>query len=253
MANFLGLLAERHPRVSAVLGGVIGAPTQTHLSLGAESDELTVTWVTKRECAASFVAWGADGASLHSSAAANTSTYTVPPRWWQPVQLPYIHTAVISGIGSRARFAYSVGDNTSVGCVAAAPVVARAPPRRGELPLRAALMADVGSFQVLGFEVWAALDARTVDGGRGDVDLCVHAGDVSYAGLHAGVPLLNVSKEDEWEPLWDVYGAAHAPFTRRRAYMVGVGNHESFYGWAATRDCMLVACRLHADCIWSAR
>ena len=61
----------------------------------------------------------------------------------------------------------------------------------------------------------------------------VHAGDVSYAGLHSAIPILNVSASDEWEPLWDVYGRAHEPFTRRRAYQLGIGNHESFYNWSA--------------------
>ena len=47
------------------------------------------------------------------------------------------------------------------------------------------------------------------------------------------VSAICLAKLDEWEPLWDVYGTAHHNFTRRRAYMIGVGNHEAWYNWTA--------------------
>ena len=53
--------------------------------------------------------------------------------------------------------------------------------------------------------------------------------------MDTAIPFLNVSKDDEWEPLWDVYGVAHQNFTQRRVYQVGIGNHEAWYNWTAVR------------------
>jgi hypothetical protein len=57
------------------------------------------------------------------------------------------------------------------------------------------------------------------------VDLTVHAGDIAYAGTDSAVPALNVSKDDEFEPLWDVYGEAHENFTSIRL----VSNPSTFF------------------------
>ena len=216
---------------SALVDAAAGQPGQVHLSLGESDGELSVTWITRNECPASFVAWGEGSTTLRHIAIAASTTYSVPPHWWQPTKMPWIHTAVVRGLKSRQRFFYSAGDNFTAGCSLLPPIAAVAPPFRGELPLRSALMADVGSIEVLGFEVWRALDERTPHNLQ--VDLAVHAGDVSYAGMYTSIPFLNVSKLDEWEPLWDVYGTAHHNFTRRRAYMIGVGNHEAWYNWTA--------------------
>ena len=157
-----------------------GEPSQLHLALGASEGEMTVTWVTRGACSSSFVAWGEDERSLHQRAAASSRTYSVPRRWWQPKILPWIHTASVGGLTSRQKFVYTVGDNSTVGCtVLPTPIVAHCPPLNGALPVRAALMADVGSIQLLGFAMWRALDSRD------EVDLAVHAGDVSYAGKSA--------------------------------------------------------------------
>ena len=52
--------------------------------------------------------------------------------------------------------------------------------------------------------------------------------------MDTALPFLNVTKDDEYEPLWDVYGSVHSNFTRRRPYMLGIGNHEAWYNWTAT-------------------
>ena len=39
--------------------------------------------------------------------------------------------------------------------------------------------------------------------------------------MDTSIPFLNVSKADEWEPLWDLYGKAHEPFTRPLRLRVG--------------------------------
>jgi hypothetical protein len=206
-----------------------GEPSQIHLALGASADAMAVTWVTKLPCNASRVSWGAGATAL-----AATYTYTVPDRWWQPKAQKWVHTATMHGLAPGAPLAYTVGDVTSPGCTVSPVVDARAPAAAGSLPYSAALMADVGSIEILGFETWRALHERTASGAL-DVDLCVHTGDVSYAGMDTSIPFLNVTKADEWEPLWDVYGSAHQNFTRRRPYHIGVGNHEAWYNWTALR------------------
>ena len=211
-------------------------PTQMHLALGGiEDGKLSMTWVTARHCEQSLVLWGDNASSLVHEAPATTQTYTVPDHWWQPQQQKWIHTAAISGLSGYQSFAYVVGDRSTPGCsMLLEPMLARAPPPRGELPLRTALMADVGSIELLGFAVWQSIARSIADPAR-DVDLIVHAGDVSYAGTDHAIPLLNISRTDEWEPLWDLYGHAHVNVTRRRPYMVGIGNHEAWYNWTAVR------------------
>ena len=228
----LSHLAAAHPQASPFLSSLSsddGQPAQIHLALSSAPGRLSVTWVTKAECPAS-AAWFR-GIRLP----ANSSTYSVPRRWWQPRTQVWIHTATLDGLGSSEEFAYVVGDNTTMGCNVTAPIHARAPPARGDFPVTAALLADVGSVEVLGFLVWRTLDERTRPGGPLDADLAIHAGDVSYAGMDTAIPFLNVSKADEWEPLWDLYGDAHQNFSQRRAYQVGVGNHEAWYDWVAVR------------------
>lgn len=169
---------------------------------------------------------------IHRADAA-TYTYTVPSRWWQPTRLPFIHHALFH-MPASTDFAYMLGDNTTQGCMLSDVVLARSPPSPGALPLQVALMADVGSIEILGFATWRELARRsTFSGGSLEVDLAVHAGDVSYAGTATAIPCLNVTQLDEWEPLWDCYGVAHDAFTRHRPYVVGIGNHEAWYNWTA--------------------
>ena len=203
---------------STTIAGTSDMPAQIHLALGTDDGELTLTWLTAQECPASKV-WYQGG----RIADATTTTYTVPRRWWQPRIMRWVHHATLAGIASRGPFSYVAGDNSTDGCaVLPRPVDARAPPHRGELPVTAALMADVGSVEILGFATWQALDKRTLPGAELDADLAVHAGDVSYAGMDTALPALNVTKDDEWEPLWDLYGLAHQNFTQRRVCATAV-------------------------------
>ena len=89
-------------------------------------------------------------------------------------------------------------------------------------------MGDVGSVIPLGFAVWDLLK-----GDKLDVDAVVHAGDVSYAGMDMAFPALNVTSQDEFEPLWDLYGEITEPTASRVPYQVGIGNHEAWYDFAA--------------------
>ena len=69
--------------------------------------------------------------------------------------------------------------------------------------------------------VWA-------DFGDGSQHACIRqtsgVGSPSFVGVFAA----------GGEPLWDVYGLAHQNYTQRRAYQLGIGNHEAWYNWTAT-------------------
>lgn len=65
-------------------------------------------------------------------------------------------------------------------------------------------------------------------------DFVFHQGDISYATLHASLPPF-VKSSDELEPVWDVWARQVQPLAASMPYMVGVGNHESPFDFAAFR------------------
>lgn len=205
-----------------------GSPRQLHLSLGENENELRVTWVTTAECQNSQVFYGGE---LKRQADATTYSYSTPPRWWGTFN-GHIHSAILTELSPMSSMLYQVGvfgDNNS-DCAASNITIANVPQATGTLPVKLALMADVGSVMPLGFTVWRALIERAESLG---VEMAVHVGDVSYAGMDTSIKILNVSSDDEFEPLWDLYGEVHAPFTQNYPYQVGVGNHEAWYNWTA--------------------
>lgn len=48
----------------------------------------------------------------------------------------------------------------------------------------------------------------------------------SYAGTDTEIKFLNISKSDECEWIWDLYGDQIQPLASHMPYMTGVGNHE---------------------------
>lgn len=65
------------------------------------------------------------------------------------------------------------------------------------------------------------------------IDLTMIVGDLSYAGLSSDFIPLNITSEDEFERVWDLYGIQSQRTAATRPFMVGNGNHERFYDWAA--------------------
>jgi hypothetical protein len=47
------------------------------------------------------------------------------------------------------------------------------------------------------------------------------------------MPALNISKEDEFEHMWDLLGIQNERLAAKVPWMVGDGNHERFYNWTA--------------------
>ena len=103
---------------------------------------------------------------------------------------------------------------------------------REEKPTVIACYGDMGTVMPLGFAVFRQL---LVSHERSPFDLVFHCGDVSYAGTDTEVAPLNISRTDEWEWIWDLFGEQIEPLASRVPYMVGVGNHEAWYNFTAFR------------------
>lgn len=65
------------------------------------------------------------------------------------------------------------------------------------------------------------------------VDVVMFAGDVCYAGLSSDFPRHNITSDDEFEHVWDLWGIQSEPVAATRPFMVGVGNHEKFYNFTS--------------------
>jgi len=97
-----------------------------------------------------------------------------------------------------------------------------------------ACFGDMGTVMPLGSAVAQQL-AASHGGPRGAFDAIFHFGDVSYAGTDSAVAPLNITKADEWEYIWDLFGAQMEPIASAAPYLVGVGNHEAWYNFTAYR------------------
>jgi hypothetical protein len=86
---------------------------------------------------------------------------------------------------------------------------------------------------LLGFMVTDKMNSMKTELG---LDFTMIVGDISYAGLSSEVPALNISKEDEFERVWDLYGIQSQPLSSGIPFMVGNGNHERFYEWAGYKN-----------------
>ena len=124
---------------------------------------------------------------------------------------PSIHSATLRGVGPRTHRGFVVR-----GCNCWSPARRR----------RAALLRARRAARRRQHRNSRLQDVVTIARDRHATPRCA-----SYAGMDTAIPFLNVTKDDEYEPLWDVYGRTHANFTSRRAYQVGIGNHEAWYNY----------------------
>merc|ERR1712185_740170 len=81
----------------------------------------------------------------------------------------------------------------------------------------------------------AKLLLKSHSGPRGPFDALMHCGDISYAGTDDDIAPLNITSDDEWEFIWDLYGRQMAPVASAVPHMVGPGNHEAWYNWTSFR------------------
>jgi len=134
----------------------------------------------------------------------------VPKKWW-PIFEGMIYEGDIQGLKSDTRYTYRVGgfDSSNSTQRLSNDFNFNSPPSRD--PMRktvVGVLADQGTFMLLGFAVTAKLveiqDEKAVD-------YVMTVGDLSYAGLSSDVPLLNITSEDEFERVWDLWGVQSEP------------------------------------------
>lgn len=101
--------------------------------------------------------------------------------------------------------------------------------------MRFAAFGDMGTVMPLGFEVMQQMmaDQEAAPTDKERLGFVFHHGDIAYAGVCAAVPVLNVTKSDEWEYIWDLFGTQIEPLASTVPWMTGVGNHEAWYNWTA--------------------
>lgn len=179
------------------------------------------------------------------------NTYTVPSRWWEPHGWNgYVYTAdTIVNLVPGKEYSYRIvstpmreRNDGEVGnyIINRTNLKFQVPyhyncsnNEDGNLVTNIALWGDMGTYAPLGFKVFEKIynDYKVKDGYKFNVTILF--GDISYAGLDTDVKILNVTKADEWEYVWDIFGNQIEPLSSKIPFMVGVGNHDMFYQAAA--------------------
>ena len=160
------------------------------------------------------------------------NTYSVPSRWWEPNGWKgYVYTSRnIEGLVPGQTYKYRVTSThlSRDGLFFTVPK-ARETIERAKEPTSIAVWGDMGVVP-LGFKVF---DTILKDHQEAPFNATMLFGDISYAGIDTEIKILNVTKADEWEFVWDLFGRQVEPLSSRIPFMVGVGNHDMFYDAAA--------------------
>jgi acid phosphatase type 7 len=214
-------------------------PQEVHLAITSDISEMKAMWVTMDLLEKPVVQYQSTASendadwSTASSAEAVSFTYRVEQKWW-PIFTGWIYEVDMTHLTPSMQYRYRVGgyDTANATMRYSQEYRFRAAPRPNNPShtTKAFTLADHGSFLLLGFEtVWKM--QKLMDSYR--PDFVFVAGDLSYAGLSSAMPRLNISKDDEFELLWDLLGIQNEPIAARIPWMVGNGNHERFYNWTA--------------------
>ena len=227
--------------VDKIYGDIISddpfEPQEIHLSLTGDITEMKVMWVTMDSLTDPYVEYKSvdapDDAWMKSTAI--DYTYEVPKNWW-PTFTGVIYMATMSSLVPSDKYVYRVKgfDNTNQTERSSTDFQFTAAPEiSADRPTKIATLADQGTFMLLGFAVQDKLFHMQEELG---IDYATVVGDLSYAGLSTALPHLNISKEDEFEHVWDLYGIQSQPVAATRPWMVTNGNHERFYNYSAYRN-----------------
>lgn len=231
------------PVVDAIYGDMISddpyEPQEIHLSLTGDETEMKVMWLTDELLEDPFVEYRAKNSGADSPwerSPAIHFTYEVPKKWW-PTFEGVIYEADMTGLVPDAAVEYRVRGYDSANATdrASADFNFKAAPVNGADPdrtTRVSVMADQGTFMLLGFATQQKL-AQMMD--ELSIDYATVVGDLSYAGLSSAMPRLNISKEDEFSHVWDLYGIQSQAVAATRPWMLTNGNHERFYNFTAFR------------------
>ena len=178
---------------------------------------MSITWVSLIPYTASAkgaVSWAPAGApdSQLRSAPAATSTYTAGLGWTGT-----LFAATMTGLSPGAAYTYTVTDATGN---ASAPFTFRAAPQpSADASARIVVLADMGTIELLGFEVAAEVVREHA---AQPFDAFLIAGDLSYATVDP--------PNFEVQGLWDAWGVQNEPFAATAPFQMSVGNHESTPG-----------------------
>jgi hypothetical protein len=216
-------------------------PVEVHINiaLSAEDgqpvpDTLNVIFVTREPLEDPFLEVSEEGGAVQK-VSAQWSTYEVPKKWWRSFY-GNIYTAHLP-VSPDTKYAYSVG-----GTVPDTEVESRSqmfsftsPPQAGsDKPIKTVVFGDQGTFMPLGFAIPEKVMALEQQGEL-DFDFTFLVGDMSYAGIDTSMPRLDVTKEDEFELVWDLFYMQNEPMASTRPFLTAVGNHDVFYDAQAYR------------------
>ena len=209
-------------------------PQEIHLSLTGDPTEMKAMWITMDALSEPYVEYKAEGASddAWTKASASNYTYEVEQKWW-PTFTGMIYVSTMTSLTPSGAYMYRVKgyDNVNQTERSSADFSFKASPVTSpDRTTKIATLADQGTFMLLGFAVQDKL-AQLQD--SLEIDYATVVGDLSYAGLSSAMPRLNISKEDEFEHVWDLYGIQSQAVAATRPWMVTNGNHERFYNYSA--------------------
>ena len=164
---------------------------------------------------------------------ADSFTYTVPQKWW-PIFTGMIYEVDMTGLDADTAYTYRVAGYDPINATTrySNSFEFRSKPESTDPNRKTtiATLADHGTFMLFGFATVNKMIELQQSLG---FEMVFVAGDLSYAGLSSAIPALNISKEDEFEHIWDLLGIQNQPIAAVMPWMVGNGNHERFYNWTA--------------------
>ena len=218
---------------------------QIHLSLTSNPREMRVVFAststsTTTSQNATATALLSDGRNF----TATPYTYHVPSRWWQPKGwLGQLYSVVFDQLEYNLTYSYALSLNVDDVAVGRVGLIKPPPPTTTNTfqmldpsdtsqTVSFATYGDMGTVMPLGFKVFDKVKEEHL---RDPFDFILHQGDISYAGVDTSIKILNISKDDEWEYIWDLFGRQIEPVAANIPYMTSTGNHEAWYNFTSFR------------------
>ena len=192
-------------------------PEQLSLALTANGPtEMGVTWVSLiayTPTSSGAVTWAPSAQpSALTSAPAETKTYTAGFGWTGT-----LCAATMTGLTPGASYTYTVTDATGNRSAPFSFKAAPMPSADGAAFI--AVLADMGTIELLGFEVAAEVIREHAVRPFDALTIC---GDLSYATVDP--------PNFEVQGLWDAWGQQNEPFAATAPFQMTTGNHESTPG-----------------------
>ena len=214
-----------HHKIEQVKVSLTGVPTEMKVMFVIMGDSKNDVTVEVEQETNGVPSWKAYPTSFNS--------YSVPSRWWEPNGWNgNVYTSrIIEGLVPGQTYGYRIvapGEESREGLSFTVPKRAEDIDKSLD-PTYLAVWGDMGVVP-LGFKVF---DTILKDHEETPFNATMLFGDISYAGIDTEIKILNVTKADEWEFVWDLFGRQVEPMSSKVPFMVGVGNHDMFYNAAA--------------------